>query len=126
VRGLLGGLKHAVFTGTIGAGIGWAREERATRARLLLPAGALLVAIGQHAAWNAVASEAITRALCGAAAPDAPCRAAPAAVALYVQVPVIVALFVGPGVLALLAIARRRRPSPHSSSSGTGSGLRSP
>jgi RsiW-degrading membrane proteinase PrsW (M82 family) len=126
VRGVLGGLKHAVFTGTVGAGLGWARELHATRARVLVSVGALLAAIAQHAAWNAVASDAITRALCGAALPDGPCRAAPNAVTLYVSVPAIVALFVGPGALALLAIARRHPGPAHSSSSGAGSRPRSP
>jgi RsiW-degrading membrane proteinase PrsW (M82 family) len=107
VRGFLGGLKHAVFTGTAGAGLGWAREARTSRARVLVPACALLVAIAQHAAWNAVASDAITQALCGAAAPQAACRATPADLALFVSIPLIVVLFVGPGALALLAIARR-------------------
>ena len=111
VRGFLGGLKHAVFSGTVGAGLGWARGSRTRRARLLIPACALLAAAAQHAAWNAVASQAITRALCGAAAPQAACRAEPADVALFVSVPLIVALFVGPGALALLAIARRGAPS---------------
>jgi RsiW-degrading membrane proteinase PrsW (M82 family) len=107
VRGFLGGLKHAVFTGTVGAGLGWARDACTPRARVLVPAGALLVAIAQHAAWNTVASQAITRALCGAAAPQAACRATPADLALFVSVPLIVALFVGPGALALLAIGWR-------------------
>jgi RsiW-degrading membrane proteinase PrsW (M82 family) len=97
VRGFLGGLKHAVFTGTVGAGIGWARDARSRRPRW----------VAQHAAWNAVASEAITRALCGAAAAHAACRATPADLALFVSVPLIVLLFVGPGALTLLAIARR-------------------
>jgi len=109
VRGFLGGLKHAVFTATAGAGIGWAREARTRRARILVPACALLAAVAQHAAWNAVASEAITQALCGAPAPQGPCKAVPGDVALFVGVPLIVALFVGPGALALLAIARRGR-----------------
>jgi RsiW-degrading membrane proteinase PrsW (M82 family) len=108
VRGFLGGLKHAVFTGTAGAGLGWARSVRTRRGRLLAPACGLLAAIAQHAAWNAVASEAITKALCGAATPNAACRAEPADIALFVSVPLIVVLFVGPGALALLAIARRR------------------
>jgi protease PrsW len=111
VRGFLGGLKHAVFSGTVGAGLGWAQGSRTRRARLLIPACALLAAVTQHAAWNAVASQAITRALCGAAPPQAACRAEPADVALFVSVPLIVALFVGPGALALLAIARRGAPS---------------
>jgi len=107
VRGFLGGLKHAVFTATVGAGLGWARSARTRRGRLLAPACALLAAIAQHAAWNAVASEAITRTLCGAATPTAACMPEPADLALFVSVPLIVMVFVGPGALALLVIARR-------------------
>jgi protease PrsW len=107
VRGFLGGLKHAVFTATAGAGLGWARSARTRRGLLLAPACGLLAAIAQHAAWNAVASEAITKALCGAATPTAACRGEPADIALFVSVPLIVMLFVGPGALALLAVVRR-------------------
>ena len=35
VRGILGGLKHAVFTAITGAGLGWAREATAMRAPAL-------------------------------------------------------------------------------------------
>jgi RsiW-degrading membrane proteinase PrsW (M82 family) len=108
VRGVLAGLKHAVFTGTTGAGLGWAREVRGRRARLLIPLLALAAAVAQHAAWNAVASHAITRALCGAPGAEAACLPAPSDLALFVSVPLIVALCVGPGALALAAIARRR------------------
>lgn len=111
VRGLLGGLKHAVFTGTTGAGLGWACEvphqPRRWQVRLLVPLLALVAAVTQHGAWNAVASHAITRALCGAPAPEAACRVTPAPADLLLSVPLIVVLFVGPGAVALLAIARR-------------------
>ncbi len=107
VRGVLAGLKHAVFTATTGAGLGWAREVTGRRARLLIPLLALAAAVGQHTAWNAVASHAITRALCGAPTAEAACLPTPSDLALFVSVPLIVALCVGPGALALAAIARR-------------------
>lgn len=106
VRGILGGLKHAVFTATIGAGLGWARAASGP-ARLVVPLLAGLAALAQHAMWNAVASEAITRALCGAPAPDAGCRTSPSEEALFVSVPLIVAFCVGPGLVALAMVARR-------------------
>lgn len=107
LRGFLGGLKHAVFTATAGAGLGYARATRSSTARVVLPLFALAGAVAQHIAWNAVASRAITTALCGAVIPDGPCRYAPVPADLFFNVPLIVALFVGPGVVALLIIARR-------------------
>jgi RsiW-degrading membrane proteinase PrsW (M82 family) len=107
VRGFLGGLKHAVFTGTAGAGLGWARDARTPRARVFVPACALLAAIAQHAAWNAVASGP-SRRRCAAPPRRTPrCRATPARSRAVRQRAMIVVLFVGPGALALLAIAWR-------------------
>jgi RsiW-degrading membrane proteinase PrsW (M82 family) len=115
VRGILAGLKHAVFTGTTGAGIGWARLASGPRARVLIPLLALAAAVLQHVVWNAVASEAITRALCGAPTAGARCLPAPPDLALFVSVPLIVLLCLAPGALTLAALARRvpaRRPDP--------------
>jgi RsiW-degrading membrane proteinase PrsW (M82 family) len=111
VRGILGGVKHAVFTATIGAGLGWARGMPDRRARLLVPVLAVAAAVMQHAVWNAVASAAITRALCSAPSAEAACRPTPPGAALFLSVPLIVALCVGPGILALAALARVRRAS---------------
>ncbi len=108
VRGILAGLKHAVFTATIGAGLGWVRQTAHDRPhRLAVPLLAFGAAILQHAVWNLVASAAITRALCGAATPEARCLPVPPDRALFVSVPLIVALCLGPGALALAAVARR-------------------
>jgi RsiW-degrading membrane proteinase PrsW (M82 family) len=107
VRGILGGLKHAIFTATTGAGLGWARQTHSLRARLFVPLGAFVAAVLQHAVWNTVASQAITAALCGAPTPEAACRAAPPASALYVGVPLIVAACLTPGVVGLLMVLRR-------------------
>lgn len=111
VRGILAGLKHAVFTATTGAGLGWARAAHG-RARVAIPLLAFLAAVAQHVVWNAVASEAITRALCGAPTADAACRHTPSDAALLVSVPLIVALCVGPGLLALALLARRTGAAP--------------
>jgi RsiW-degrading membrane proteinase PrsW (M82 family) len=116
VRGILAGLKHAVFTGMTGAGLGWARQARGPRARVLIPLVALAAAVLQHVVWNAVASKAITRALCGASTADAPCLPAPSDVALFVSVPLIVLVCLAPGVLALAAVARRVPPVPAAAS----------
>ena len=109
LRGFLGGLKHAVFTATAGAGFGYARETSSSTARVVVPLLGLTGAVVQHIAWNAVAARVITTALCGAVTPDGPCRFAPAPADLFFNVPLIVALFVGPGVVALFIIARRSR-----------------
>lgn len=112
LRGLLQGLNHAAFTATTGAAVGWAYGRTA---RPPAPAAAVLLGLGLavvvHAVWNAVASEAITQVLCGAPVPGAPCTPAPAPLDLLVTVPVLVAAFVGPLVLALFVIgtAPRRR-----------------
>ena len=107
VRGILAGPKHAVFSATTGAGLGWAQRVPQRRARLAVPLVALLAAIVQHAVWNAVASDAITRALCGAPLTGARCLPEPSERALFVSVPLIVAICLGPGILALATIVRR-------------------
>jgi protease PrsW len=109
VRSVLAGLKHAVFSGTTGAGFGWVQTLPGRRSRVLIPLVALVAAIAQHVVWNAVASHAITNALCGASVAEPRCLPVPSGVALFVSVPLIVALCLGPGVLALVAIARRGR-----------------
>lgn len=107
LRGFVGGVKHAVFTATAGAGLGCARATRSSAARVVWPLFGLTGAVTQHMAWNAVASRAITTALCGAVTPDGPCRDAPVPADLFINAPLIAALFIGPGVVALLIIARR-------------------
>jgi len=108
LRCVLAGPKHAVFTGTIGAGIGWAREAQSERARVAMPLLAFCAAVLQHVAWNAGASRIITAALCGAPAPGAVCRAVPPDGALFLVVPATVLAFIGPGALVLAIAARRR------------------
>jgi hypothetical protein len=105
-------MNHAAFTATVGAAMGWAygrATERAARVGIVLVGLALAILV--HAVWNTVASETITQLLCGAPAPGAACTPAPAPLDLLVTVPIIVATFVGPLALCLLAIASRIRPS---------------
>src|SRR4029453_3800661 len=104
---ILAGLKHAVFTATTGAGLGWMQLATRRATRVVIPIVALGAAIVQHVVWNAVASEAITRALCGAPTAEARCLPVPSHLALFVSVPLITALCLGPGAAAPAALARR-------------------
>ena len=103
LRGLLAGADHAVFTATIGAGIGWAVASSSTRGRVLAPLIACLAALVLHVAWNAVASDAISRVLCGAETAGGACRPTPAARDLFGVAPVH---------RALLPRPRRRSAGP--------------
>jgi len=93
LRGLLAGADHAIFTATIGAGIGWARTAQAESVRRLAPVVAAAAACLQHIAWNGVASEAIVGALCGAEVPGGACRAMPSDHDLVVVVPLLTLAF---------------------------------
>ncbi len=104
LRTILGGLSHAVFTATTGAGLAWDGPGVARPARVLGLAAAIL----QHVAWNAVASEAVAAVLCNPVEAGGPCRAAPSLFGLFVVVPGATALVLGPGLVTLLALGRRR------------------
>jgi RsiW-degrading membrane proteinase PrsW (M82 family) len=109
LRGLLGGLNHAIFTATVGAGIGGMMQARSARLGLAALGASFAAACAEHMLWNAWASRAITTVLCGASEPDGACRAVPDPFDLYVTVPVIAALAAAPGALLLAAILRRAR-----------------
>jgi protease PrsW len=111
VRTILAGLKHAVFTATTGAGLGLMQLATRRATRVVIPLVALGAAIVQHVVWNAVASEAITRALCGAPTAEARCLPVPSHLALFVSVPLIITLCLGPGAVALAVLARRGPPA---------------
>lgn len=116
LRALLGGWNHAAFTATTGAALGYAAGARAPlpRATLLTMIG-LGLAIVQHVAWNAVAASAITGVLCGPELGGAPCLAEPSWTSLFVLVPFLMVIFLGPGVVTLGAIAvvaRRSADTP--------------
>lgn len=111
LRALLGGWNHAAFTATTGAALGYA-VARVGAVRWLVPLVGLGLAIVQHVTWNAVAAGAINGVLCGPELGTAPCRATPTWTSLFVLVPFLMVIFVGPGLLTLGAIAytARRRP----------------
>ena len=66
-----------------------------------------MLAVAAHAVWNALASVAITEALCGARTPDGPCAPAPDATTLFVTVPLLVLAAIGPLGLGLGWLVRR-------------------
>jgi RsiW-degrading membrane proteinase PrsW (M82 family) len=110
LRGIVGGLDHALFAATAGAGFGFVREHR-TAAPLLASAAGVLAAIGQHVLWNVVAAPQINALLCNPDPATGSCQPAPAALDLFVTVPLVVALSLGPGVVLLVVcvrVARRR------------------
>ncbi|GIW08316.1 MAG: membrane protein [Dehalococcoidia bacterium] len=55
LRSILGGFGHALYTGTIGAGFGLARESRSLLVKVLAPIAGYLLAVVQHGAWNLIA-----------------------------------------------------------------------
>jgi RsiW-degrading membrane proteinase PrsW (M82 family) len=105
VRALLAGGNHAAFTATIGAALGWAAGAGGRPGRLLVPAIGLVLAILQHVVWNAVAASAITGVLCGPELAGGPCRPTPTDTSLFVIVPILTAIFIGPGLVTLAAIS---------------------
>jgi RsiW-degrading membrane proteinase PrsW (M82 family) len=108
LRGFVQGLNHAAFTAATGAAIGWASTHALPPARFARAvATGLLVAIAAHAVWNAMASVAITEALCGASLPGGPCAVAPDARTLFVTVPLLVLAAIGPLGIALGWLVRR-------------------
>ena len=105
VRALLGGGNHAAFTATTGAALGWAWGRRRPGGMWLVPMLGLAFAMLQHVVWNAVAAAAIQGVLCGPELAGGPCRPEPTDVSLFVLVPSLTAIFIGPGLVTLGAIA---------------------
>lgn len=106
LRGVLGGLLHPTYSAAAGAGLGAARRARGAMGRLGLPWVGLAAAIVQHVAWNAVGAAWLHAAPCG---PVAACAPAGEARFLLLVAPATIALFVGPGILALVLWARCER-----------------
>src|SRR5262249_22079246 len=105
LRAVLGGPVHATFTAIAGAALVKACTARRIAAGLATAFAGVLAAVVQHVVWNGLASRTLTGVLCGPQYPGA-CRPEPDARALLVQAPLVVVLFLGPGVLMLLAIGR--------------------
>ena len=96
LRVILGGFGHALYTGTIGAGLGFARE---THRKWLIPIVvplAYILGVLQHAAWNFLAATVVPALLPEDTNP---------LFLLFVVMPVTTVVLTAPGMLALLAIA---------------------
>jgi RsiW-degrading membrane proteinase PrsW (M82 family) len=113
VRGVLQGLNHATFTGAVGAGLGLARRLPSGARSPAAPVLGFLLACAQHGVWNGVASFTITDLLCGTPTAAGACQPTPPAAALYLQVPLLVALFIGPGMVGLVCLARESMVGTH-------------
>jgi RsiW-degrading membrane proteinase PrsW (M82 family) len=109
VRGVLQGLNHATFSGAVGAGLGLARSRGSGGVALAVVG--LVLAFAQHALWNGFASFRITDLLCGATTAAGACLETPPCEALYFRVPLLIALFIGPGLAALAWLACQSYPA---------------
>ncbi|MEO8601671.1 MAG: PrsW family glutamic-type intramembrane protease [bacterium] len=109
LRAAVGGLIHAVFTASSGAGIGAACAASGAARRAALVVAGFALAVAQHAAWNSLGAAWLDGAAC---APGAVLHCELGGRLFYwlLVAPVIVALFIGPGLAALLWIGRRARP----------------
>jgi RsiW-degrading membrane proteinase PrsW (M82 family) len=96
LRVILGGFGHALYTGTTGAGLGFARE---TTRRWLIPLivpGAYMLAVLQHASWNFLGATLVPALLPDDLNP---------LILLFVVMPITSIALTAPGMLALLLIA---------------------
>jgi RsiW-degrading membrane proteinase PrsW (M82 family) len=93
-REAFGGLGHALYTGTTGAAVGWARARYGRGLlRFIVPVGGWGLAVAQHSLWNLGAT---TMADFSGGAP-----------AYLDLVAIQTALFILPGLILLFVIARR-------------------
>jgi RsiW-degrading membrane proteinase PrsW (M82 family) len=104
LRASVYGLNHAVFTATTGAAVGYARTVTSRVPAIVVPIIGFAAAVALHVLWNTIVSDAIGKMLCAAPVPGAACQNPPPAETLYVTVPLMVMLFIGPCVAALLAV----------------------
>ena len=96
LRVILGGLGHALYTGTIGAGLGFARETHRTWLIPIVVPLAYILGVLQHSAWNFLAATVVPAFLPEDINP---------LVLLFVVMPVTTVVLTAPGLLTLLAIA---------------------
>jgi RsiW-degrading membrane proteinase PrsW (M82 family) len=97
LRVMLGGFGHALYTGTTGAGLGYARETHRPWLIPILVPGAYILGIIQHAAWNFLAATVVPALLPEDLNP---------LVLLFVVMPITTVVLTAPGIIALLIIAR--------------------
>jgi RsiW-degrading membrane proteinase PrsW (M82 family) len=108
IRGFLQGAVHPLFAAMSGAGVALARSsvrEGRLRPALFGFAGA----VAQHAWWNGAASRAVSAILCNGTTAAGGCRGNADAAWQFVGVPVIIAVALAPGVVALIALAGREQ-----------------
>ena len=96
VRVVLGGLAHALYTGTTGAALGYAREAGNRLLAVVVPPLGFALAVVQHATWNFAASALLPTLLPEDLNP---------LILLLVVMPVYSALLTTPGLVTLLIIA---------------------
>jgi RsiW-degrading membrane proteinase PrsW (M82 family) len=96
IRVGLGGFGHALYTGTLGAALGYARESRHRVIDVILPIVGYILAVFQHSAWNFIAGSLVPSVL-----PD---RVNPLLL-LFVVMPLQSLILTGPGLLTLVVIA---------------------
>ena len=95
LRVVIGGLSHALYTAITGAAVGWGRAQYGVgRARYLVPAGGLLLAMILHSLWNTTAF------IASRLVEDESLL-----VALVIIIVVEPGLFILPGLIAAIAIA---------------------
>ena len=109
LRAAVYGVNHAAFTATTGAAVGYARATSSRPLVIVVPLAGFAAAVALHVLWNTVASDAIGQVLCAAPVAGGACQNPPPARILYVIVPLMVALFIGPCIAVLLAVAMLSR-----------------
>ena len=96
LRVVLGGLGHALYTGTTGAALGYAREApNRWRGAIVVPIG-YACAVLQHASWNFLGAGVIPSLLPDDLSP---------LVLLFVVMPVTSLVFTAPGMVTLFIVA---------------------
>ncbi len=106
-RGVLSGVKHALFTACAGAGLGAALQARSRRRALAAAGGGLAAAVLQHALWNGLAAPALQDVVCDAPTPGAACAPLASPLDLLVLAPLVIATGLAPAALALGWVLRR-------------------
>jgi len=96
VRIVLGGFGHALYTGTTGAALGYAREIGARWKFVPIVMGGYLLAVLQHASWNFIGATLVPAMLPEDINPF---------VLLFVVMPLTTFVLTAPGFLALLITA---------------------
>jgi len=95
LRAVYGGLGHALYTGTAGAGLGYAREMAYRPSATILAVIAFGFAIFQHSAWNLFA---------GTVIPALMPADIDSTLYLFLLAPLISLILTGPGFVLLFAI----------------------